>query len=168
MDSDIFNEGMVIAEGNSFKEYHAALEAYFRKIFPDTPQPDEPPSLNQIFISSYPELEQRLDTPALILECAHLSASNGDGTTRVTFGASFEARIAVASTTENAQMLVRDYAIKIAGYLHREPFPIPGHGIARNITIEYDDLDTLGDSYLVWVVKWSMDLFYNLEEWVPE
>lgn len=125
----------------------------------------------KINISAYPNIERSLKIPAVIIELSELEQAQDNGDDTTTLNAIFEARVILSPTQQNAQLMLRELALKVIKTLRYQTWNLSGVGFCEFINATSDIFYPDGskvelDGYLCWNVRWSQQVkFGEPVEW---
>ena len=133
---------------------HAAIEASLRAQFSA-----------MALVEFYPTIGERLPLPAVILEVAEFDQGVDPGTGELALVARVEARVCVDPLRPDADLLVREYAIRLAHFVQHKTWSLPITPAKLVGEIGEDSFKPALDSYTVWLVSWLHEIHVGSLHW---
>lgn len=141
---------------------------------------DEPVSLDQLydaieqhvidaipglrFVSTMPDMLERVALPAVVIELAELEPGGDQLTGETALEARFEARVIVGSEQEQCQQQAAFVASQIVVLLRMQTWGLVVNQ-AEFVRAAQDWTRPELDGYAVWVVEWTQGIYLGQEEW---
>lgn len=116
------------------------------------------------FVGTMPDMLERVDLPAVVLELAELEPGRDPGTGEVGVEARFEARIIVGSEQEQCQQQAAFAAAQLVVLLRMQTWGLEVEQ-AEFVRAAQDWTRPELDGYAVWVVEWTQGIYLGEEEW---
>lgn len=112
----------------------------------------------------YPAIRTTIMAPAVFVELSSLESGKDPGTEELALKARFEARIVIDSTIENAPIVVRSLAAKVAKVVNKNTWEMDVSP-AEFISAEIDGFRPELDAYLVWLIEWTHEVHVGKSVW---
>lgn len=114
--------------------------------------------LQGVDVRSYPDLQDRVSLPLIVLELSEFEPGEDPGTGELALIATLQARLVLDPTQPAAELHARQLAARLAAVVHQS------HGFGQPVTpakirqIGPDGFRADLDGYLVWLVEWTHEL----------
>jgi len=112
-------------------------------------------------------IRKDLVAPAVFIELASLEPGKDPGTEELALRARFEARIVIDSTIEDAPIIVRSLAAKVAKVVNKNTWNM-NISPAEFLSGESDGFKPELDAYCVWLIEWIHELHVGQSIWKEE
>lgn len=116
------------------------------------------------YVGTMPDLRERVDVPAVVIELTELEPGVDQGTGETALIARFEARVIVGSEREQCQQQAAFAAAQIAILLRTQTWGLEV-GQAEFVRCAQDWTRPELDGYAVWVVEWTQPIWLGAQEW---
>lgn len=116
------------------------------------------------YVGTMPDLRERIDVPAVVIELAELEPGLDQGTGETALVARLEARVIVGSERDQCQQQAAFAAAQIAVLLRTQTWGLEV-GQAEFVRCAQDWTRPELDGYAVWVVEWNQPIWLGKQEW---